>query len=136
MFVLNSTLENDSFPLMETDLCLIRLINDARYPWVLVVPKIPDACELHDLTDEEYANIMATTRMLGEVLKADFEADKINTAAIGNMVPQLHVHIIARRRDDAAWPGPVWGIGDMEPLSDNECARRSKIIRDGMSALA
>lgn len=136
MFVLNSTLENDSFPLMETDLCLIRLVNDARYPWVLVVPKIPNASELHDLTDEEYTEMMATTRTLGGVLKASFGADKINTAAIGNMVPQLHVHIVARLQDDAAWPGPVWGVGDMEPLSDEERAHREEIIRAGMNSLA
>ncbi len=134
MFVLNSTLEKDSFPLMETDLCLIRLINDGRYPWVLVVPKIPDVSELYDLTDEEYIEVMASARKLGEVLKAGFDADKINTAAIGNMVPQLHVHIVARRRDDAAWPGPVWGMGAMEPLTDDECSRRTKIIFGGMRA--
>ena len=136
MFVLNSTLEKDSSPLMETDLCLIRMINDARYPWVLVVPKIPDVSELHDLTDEDYAEVMALARKLGKVLKVGFDADKINTAAIGNMVPQLHVHIVARHRDDAAWPAPVWGVGDMEPLSGHECSLRSKIIKDAMSALA
>lgn len=134
MFVLNSTLENDSFPLMETDLCLIRLINDARYPWVLVVPKIPHASELHDLTDEEYIELMATSRALGSVVKAGFGADKINTAAIGNMVPQLHVHIVGRLRDDAAWPGPVWGVGSMEPLSDQERAHRVEIVQTGMNA--
>lgn len=132
MFVLNSTLENDSFPLMETNLCLVRLINDVRYPWVLVIPKIPGASELHDLSHEEHAEVMATAVALGEVLKSGFDADKINTAAIGNMVPQLHIHVVARRRDDAAWPGPVWGVGDMQALTDDELAKRITIIRNGM----
>jgi len=132
MFVLNSTLENDSIPLMETDLCLVRLINDARYPWVLVVPKIPDVSELHELSDAEYAEVMKTARVLGGILKDSFDADKINTAVIGNMVSQLHVHIVARRRDDAAWPSPIWGVGDMEPLSDKECAHRLETIRVGI----
>lgn len=134
MFVLNSTLENDSFPLLETELCLIRLINDNRYPWVLVVPKVENARELHDLSHDQQMTIMTTATALGRVLKSGFGADKINTAAIGNMVPQLHVHVVARWQDDAAWPGPVWGVGDMEPLKDAELARRVTIIRDGMCA--
>lgn len=134
MFVLNSTLESDSFPLMETNLCLVRLINDARYPWVLVVPKLADASELHDLSYQQQTELMTTAIALGGVLKSGFDADKINTAAIGNMVPQLHVHVVARRRDDSTWPGPIWGTGDMKPLTDNELVRRVAIIRDGMSA--
>ena len=135
MFVLNSTLENDSFPLMETDLCLIRLINDARYPWILLVPKVPDISELHDLSEDDYTEIMATARVLGTVLKSSFDADKINTAAIGNMVPQLHIHVVARRKDDASWPGPIWGVGEMEPLTEDELVKRLEVIRKGLANL-
>ena len=134
MFVLNSILENDSFPILETKLCLIRLINDARYPWVLVIPKIPNISELHDLSGEEYAEVMETAYKLGAVLKSGFDADKINTAAIGNMVSQLHVHVVSRHEDDAAWPRPVWGVGEMEALADDEVIQRVTIIREGMAA--
>ena len=66
---------------------------------------------------------------LGEIMKNAFGADKINTAALGNMVPQLHIHVVARRKDDDAWPGPVWGVGEMVPLSEEEAAHRIGLIR-------
>lgn len=129
MFELHPTLERDSFPITEIDGLLIRLINDSRFPWLLIVPKVDGATELHDLSDADYAAAMAMARSLGSILKRSFDADKINTAAIGNMVPQLHVHVVARRRDDVAWPGPVWGAGQMVPLSDEEAARRIGLVR-------
>ena len=130
MFILNSTIENDSLPLMETELCVIRLANDSRYPWVIVVPKVIDAVELHDLTETQFQDVMATIRSIGEAMKSGFDADKINTAAIGNMVSQLHIHIVARFRDDPNWPGPVWGAGAMVALPEDEIASRTAIIRD------
>ncbi len=129
MFELHPTLERDSFPVTEIDGLLIRLINDSRFPWLLIVPKADGATELHDLSDADYAAAMAMARSLGSILKRSFDADKINTAAIGNMVPQLHVHVVARRRDDVAWPGPVWGTGQMVPLSDEEVERRIGLVR-------
>ncbi len=133
MFQLHPTLEKDSLPIFETDALLIRLINDARFPWGLIVPRVAAMTELHDLPDEAYANAMRASVKLGRVMKAAFAADKINTAAIGNMVPQLHLHIVARTRGDAAWPGPVWGAGAMVPLDAAEADRRIALIRDGMS---
>ncbi|MBO6519927.1 MAG: HIT family protein [Rhodospirillales bacterium] len=132
MFELHPTLEKDSIPVTETDGLLIRLINDARFPWLLIVPKVDGATELHDLTDHEYAAVMAMARSLGKVLKHAFDADKINTAAIGNMVPQLHIHVVARTRGDDAWPGPVWGAGTMVPMSDDEAARRIGLVRSAL----
>lgn len=133
MFVLNSTLERDSTPIAESGECLVRLINDKRFPWVLVIPKSPGAKELHDLDDAVYRQAMGLVLELGKVLKSGFDADKINTAAIGNMVPQLHIHVIARRKDDACWPGPVWGVGEMQKMSEDETADRANIIRTGMN---
>ena len=134
MFVLNSTLEKDSIPLLETDLCLVRLVNDRRYPWVLIVPKVADVSELHELSQKDYIEVMKTAHAVGAIMKIGFGADKINTAAIGNMVSQLHIHVVARRQDDATWPGPIWGVGEMEPLTDDAIAHRSTVIRNGMSA--
>lgn len=129
MFTLHPTLENDSLPVVETEGLAIRLINDSRFAWLLIVPKVDGAVELHDLDDAAFDDAMAMARRVGEVLKSVFDADKINTAAIGNMVPQLHIHVVARHKGDDAWPGPVWGAGAMVPMDDDEAARRIDAIR-------
>jgi diadenosine tetraphosphate (Ap4A) HIT family hydrolase len=93
------------------DLALSRLLvsNDANYPWLLLVPRRPGAREIIDLDAADQRQLMAEIAAVSQALKAVTLCDKLNVAAIGNMVPQLHVHIVARRRDDPAWPKPVWG---------------------------
>lgn len=132
MFTLHPTLEHDSLPVVENDDLVLRLINDARYPWVIIVPKVPDIRELHELSEPMFDKTMALARHAGGVMTTAFVADKINTAAIGNMVPQLHIHVVARRRNDAAWPAPIWGVGEMQPLDQNEIIRRVSLIQDGL----
>lgn len=133
MFELHPTLEKDSLPVLEAGGLLVRLINDARFPWLLVVPKADGVTELHDLPEDIYDEAMRMARRLGDVLKSGFGADKINTAAIGNMVPQLHIHVVARYVGDDAWPGPVWGAGAMIPMTEDEAARRARLIREHLS---
>ncbi len=133
MFELHPTLAKDSLAISEDDDFMIRLINDARFPWLLIVPKMSDAVELHDLPDDLFDRAMLLARRLGMILKSGFAADKINTAAIGNMVGQLHIHVVARRRDDAAWPAPVWGAGQMVPLRDDEAQRRIALVRNALA---
>ncbi len=130
MFTLHPTLERDSLPIFEDDDVLVRLINDARYPWVIIVPKVPDIRELHQLSEDMFARIMALACRIGAAMERVFGADKINTAAIGNMVPQLHIHVVARKTGDAAWPAPVWGVGDMQPLDASLKSQRIALIRD------
>jgi diadenosine tetraphosphate (Ap4A) HIT family hydrolase len=93
------------------DLPLVRtlLMNDANYPWLVLVPRRAGSVEIFDLDDEQQVQLMDEIAMLARVLKDVTACDKLNIAAIGNVVPQLHVHIVARRHDDAAWPRPVWG---------------------------
>jgi diadenosine tetraphosphate (Ap4A) HIT family hydrolase len=93
------------------DLALSRLLvsKDANYPWLLLVPRRPRASEIIDLDAADQRQLMAEIAIVSGALKAVTACDKLNVAAIGNMVPQLHVHIVARRRDDPAWPKPVWG---------------------------
>jgi diadenosine tetraphosphate (Ap4A) HIT family hydrolase len=93
------------------DLALSRLLvsNDANYPWLLLVPRRPGASEIIDLDAADQRQLMAEIATVSQALRAVTLCDKLNVAAIGNMVPQLHVHIVARRRDDVAWPKPVWG---------------------------
>jgi len=105
----------------------VRLADDARYAWLLLVPEIENASELHDLADKDRSALLALASELGAWMKATFNADKINTAMIGNLVPQLHLHIVARHRNDEAWPGPIWGHGTPQPRRD---ALRADLITD------
>lgn len=133
MFTLHPTLERDSLPIVEDDDLVLRLINDARYPWVIIVPKVADIRELHELSKPMFDKTMVLVRHVGGVMTTAFIANKINTAAIGNMVPQLHIHVVARHEDDAAWPAPIWGVGELQPLEQNEITRRVLLIREGLS---
>ena len=85
-------------------------MDDARFPWMILVPEIPNTTELHELPDPAFASLTYLVRETSEVLKRITEADKINVAALGNQVPQLHVHVVARFSNDDAWPQPVWGL--------------------------
>jgi diadenosine tetraphosphate (Ap4A) HIT family hydrolase len=114
-FSLHPQLERDTTPLGDLPLSRVLVINDANYPWLLLVPRRPDAVELIDLDEVERAQLMTEIALVSRVLKEVTECDKLNVAALGNLVPQLHVHIIARRTSDAAWPRPVWGV--MPPLA-------------------
>ena len=90
------------------------MIKDAHYPWLLLVPRRADAVEIIDLDEVEQAQLMTEISRVARALKEVTQCDKLNIAALGNLVPQLHVHIVARRSSDAAWPRPVWGV--MPPL--------------------
>lgn len=134
-FALHPTLAADSHPIAETDKLLLRLIDDARFPWVIVVPVVEGSVELHALPDDLFAETTALARRLGKTMKQVFSADRINTAAIGNMVPQLHVHVVARRANDAAWPRPIWGFGEMERMDQSEIDRRVGAILEDLGDL-
>ncbi len=99
------------------DLALSRLLisNDGNYPWLLLVPRRAGASEIIDLDAADQRQLMAEIAVVSAALKAITASDKLNVAAIGNMVPQLHVHVVARRRDDPAWPKPVWGAAPARP---------------------
>jgi diadenosine tetraphosphate (Ap4A) HIT family hydrolase len=106
---LHSRLKEDTIDIGDLPLCRVLVIKDAHYPWLLLVPRRHQASEIMDLDAAEQAQLMGEIAGAGRILKAITACDKLNVAAIGNVVPQLHVHIVARRRSDAAWPRPVWG---------------------------
>ncbi len=108
-FTLHLQLANDTHTVMRLDLCHVLLMNDSTYPWLILVPNLPDLREMHDLTPRDQAQLMAEITLVSRCLERLVNADKMNVAALGNMVPQLHVHVIARFDKDPAWPGPVWG---------------------------
>ncbi|WP_395649534.1 HIT domain-containing protein [Brevundimonas sp.] len=110
----------------------LRLMDDARFPWLVLIPRVPGATELDDLDAgqravliEEIAAAGAMVRRLGEALGRPI--DKLNTAALGNVTPQLHIHIVGRRRDDPLWPDPIWGRGALEPRAEGETSRLAGI---------
>lgn len=107
---LDPQLERDTVQVGDLPLCRVLVIRDANYPWLLLVPRRPDTRDLTDLDEVEQAQLMTEINRVAGVLKALTQPDKLNIAALGNVVPQLHIHIIARRTTDAAWPRPVWGV--------------------------
>ncbi|USG62838.1 HIT family protein [Sneathiella marina] len=131
MFDLHPQLARDTVPVLDLPVCRVLLMKDSRYPWVILVPQQADLTELHDLDTRSYTAVMAEIRQASQLMAALFSAHKINIGALGNMVPQLHIHVIARQQGDAAWPGPVWGVGTARPYSETELARRIEIIRSG-----
>lgn len=102
-------LEKDTINIGDLPLSRVLVIKDANYPWLLLVPRRPDVIEILDLSDVEQAQLTTEISRVARALKEVTKPDKLNIAALGNVVPQLHIHIIARRTSDAAWPRPVWG---------------------------
>ena len=107
---LNPQLERDTINIGDLPLSRVLVIKDANYPWLLLVPRRVDTVEIVDLNEVEQAQLMTEINRVARALQDVTKPDKLNIAALGNVVPQLHVHIIARRSSDAAWPRPVWGV--------------------------
>ena len=108
-FSLHPQLAADTVPIGDLTLSQVLLANDANYPWLILVPRRLGITELIDLAESDRAQLMAETDAAARALKAITECDKLNVAALGNVVAQLHVHVIGRRHSDKAWPKPVWG---------------------------
>lgn len=109
MIKLHPQLEKDCIVFGEFSLCILLLLNDANYPWFILVPKREDIKELHQLSKTEQQLFLEESMFLSQCMEQIFHPDKLNTAALGNVVPQLHIHHIARFTTDACWPEPVWG---------------------------
>ena len=132
-FELDPRLERDSVPLMWLGLCELRLVDDSRWPWLMLVPQRPGAVEVHDLTPLDQTMLTFETNLLAQALKNVTACRKINTAALGNVVPQLHMHVVARNEKDANWPGPVWGFGQREPYRREDMHSFVDAIRSALS---
>ena len=121
-FSLDPRLEKGSLLITRHSGCQIRLMNDSRYLWLIIIPEINAITDWHDLPDEREHAMISLTKYLSKEIKVHANADKINIASLGNMVKQFHLHLIVRHNGDAAWPGPVWGIGNAEAF-DNDTAQ-------------
>jgi diadenosine tetraphosphate (Ap4A) HIT family hydrolase len=118
MFRLHPRLAADCFDLGSLPLCQVLLMNDERFPWCILVPRIPDLRDLHEVPRERRTELFDEIEQVSNALMQLLPADKMNVAALGNVVPQLHVHVIARTTTDAAWPAPVWGKGTAVPYAE------------------
>ncbi len=123
-FALHERLAADTSLVCELPLSRCLLMNDARYPWLILVPRIADLRDLHEVPAKNRQALFDEIDQTSQALTKLTEAFKINVAALGNQVPQLHIHVIARQQDDEAWPGPVWGVGEAMPYSDAELKKR------------
>ncbi|HXD46343.1 MAG TPA: HIT family protein [Pseudolabrys sp.] len=131
-FSLHPQLEADTTAVGDLPLTRVLLANDANYPWLILVPRLPGIVEIIDLEENAQGQLTAEIARVSAALKTITACDKLNVAALGNVVPQLHVHVIARRRTDAAWPKPVWGVVPAKPY---EHAARERLTGDLRRAL-
>lgn len=131
---LDPRLADDTAPVIDLPLCEVRLMDDANHPWLVLVPKVADAVEIIDLDPAQRARLSAEIDLAARALKALFKPDKLNVAALGNLVLQLHVHVIARFRDDIAWPRPVWGAANARPYAPEELVERVNALRAMLGA--
>ena len=128
-FELDTRLAADSVLIADGPLSQIRLMNDARFPWVVLVPRVAGASEWIDLSGDQQRLLLAEINQISRHLKQKPNVTKLNIGALGNIVRQLHVHLIGRFEGDAAWPGPVWGSGPAQRLDTNVLAERVEIWR-------
>ncbi|MBK8973596.1 MAG: HIT domain-containing protein [Hahellaceae bacterium] len=126
MFELHPRLAADCIPLLDWPLSKVLLMNDSRFPWLILVPAREQVRELYELTPVDQQQFLRESVVLGKTLMALYQGHKLNVAALGNMVPQLHIHHIVRFETDACWPSPVWGQGRAEPYS-TEAAQSCKV---------
>ena len=132
-FTLHPRLAADCIDLGSLELSRLLLLNDSRYPWCILVPRRPGVTEVYQLSEPDQIQLTRESSQLSRFLADSFHADKMNMGALGNLVPQLHIHHIARYRDDPAWPGPVWGVGEAVPYDDGALALMVDRVREGMA---
>lgn len=135
-FELDSQLASDTVELGLLGLSRVLLMKDANYPWIILVPERPAITELYELDEGDQLTLMREIAMLSQGMKQVFSADKMNVANLGNMVPQLHIHLIARFKNDPAWPGPMWGAVERKPYEEDALAQRVAALRQLVASVS
>ncbi|WP_339338139.1 HIT domain-containing protein [uncultured Oceanicoccus sp.] len=120
MFELHPQLAKDCIEVGDFPLSKVLLLNDSHYPWVVLVPRRENIDEIFQLSDEDQRQLLAESSTLSEAMATYFKADKMNVAALGNKVPQLHLHHIVRYKNDVSWPNPIWGAVAAKPYNKTE----------------
>lgn len=128
MFELHPQLAKDSIHIGDLELCRVLLANDQQYPWLILVPMVADITEVIDLTPAQQQLLWQESAKVSLLLKSMYQPDKLNIAALGNVVPQLHVHHVVRFTDDKAWPAPIWGVHPAVPYELNQAEQIKNAI--------
>ncbi len=129
MFILDKKLQQDSFFIGDLELCKVLLMNDANYPWLILVPRQNNLKDIVDLSFEDQIILLKEINFVAEIFKKEFEFDKLNIANLGNVVSQLHIHVIARKKNDITFPRPVWGNAQALEYSDNNLTKTLEKIQ-------
>jgi diadenosine tetraphosphate (Ap4A) HIT family hydrolase len=133
-FVLHSQLKKDSELVTRLLLCSVRLINDANYPWLILVPQVANIIDVIDLSDTQQQTLWQESALVSRALKHLFIPDKLNVASLGNMVPQLHLHHIVRYQHDVTWPRPIWGQVPPKAYTHQQLAKQIDLIKTEIEA--
>ncbi|CCQ75393.1 HIT family protein [Magnetospira sp. QH-2] len=132
-YELHEKLATDTIELGQMMLSDVRVMNDRRFPWLVLIPRRGGLTGLHQMERTDHLLLMQEITKLSKLMETTFATDRINVGALGNIVPQLHIHIVARTEGDPAWPGPVWGAGTPAPYGEEE--PQLKKIRDAFEGL-
>ena len=136
MFQLHPQLEADSHYVTDLPLCQVRLENVRNFPWLILIPKQTNLTEVHQLLATQQAQLILESSLCAQALQSCFAIDKINVGALGNVVPQLHWHVVGRRTKDDAWPRPVWGVADTDPYTPCELEMLISQLYQAIEAVA
>jgi len=134
VFKLHPQLASDTIELGDLPISKVLLMNEAQFPWFILVPMRAEVKELHELSDADAKLVSQESLTIGRFMMAHFKGEKLNTAALGNLVPQLHIHHIVRFDNDAAWPKPVWGNIAAQPYDERELGTLSNSLKTLISA--
>ena len=134
-WVLDQKLADDSIFVADWPLSQLRLINDSRFPWLVLVPRLSNIEEIFQLSDEDQQQLLQESSQLAKILSASYEADKLNVAALGNVVRQLHVHHIVRYVGDCCYPSPVWGVGEAVSYTEQELRLCLEMLHDSLAVI-
>lgn len=119
-FILHEQLAADTIHIGDLNACRVLLMNERKFPWIILVPRKNDLNELHQLDQQTLLQVQHESIVIAKLMMSLFKGDKLNTGALGNLVPQLHLHHIVRFRDDALWPAPIWGNFKAQPYPQNQ----------------
>ncbi len=132
-FQLHPRLKQDCLEIGCFELCRLIMMNDSQYPWFILIPALPDITEIHQLSSIDRARLAEESNYLAENLANLYQADKMNIAALGNLVPQLHIHHIVRYKNDPSWPAPVWGLLDAVPYTEKEIKQILNLLTQNLT---
>ena len=133
MFKLDARLEADTFFIHDLPLCSVLLMNDSQFPWLILVPRVDGVTEIIELSDAQQQQFLSESAQVSRLLQSQFSPDKLNVAALGNVVSQLHIHHVARYKSDIAWPKPIWGAQAVVAYPEDKAAALVDVLKKAFS---